>query len=187
MEKEKKKVLVILAEGFEETEALVPIDLLRRAGSHVCISSLSDKVVTGSHGIRIESDTKLSEVLDDSFHALVLPGGMNGAENLSKSEEVKKIIFNMNNENKFICAICASPAVVLAPLGILDGKRAVCYPGMEVKDRDITFGTDNVCKYDNIITSRGMGTSMEFGLKIVESLYGNAISEELAKKVCYSY
>ncbi|MBL7155825.1 MAG: DJ-1/PfpI family protein [Candidatus Omnitrophica bacterium] len=167
-----KKVLIILAEGFEEIEAMAPIDILRRADIDVTVAGLSGLEVTGGHGIKVLADKKLDNV-NEEFDGLVLPGGSLGAENLAKSEKVKNLIKNMNEKRKVIAAICASPAVVLVPTGILYGKKATCYPGMEKEFLDnIKFTDESVVVDGNIVTSKGPATAVLFGVKIAEILSG---------------
>lgn len=178
-----KKALVILAEGFEEIEAVTPIDILRRAPVEVIIAGLNNKEVRGAHGIKINTD-----VLFDDFRqeidALILPGGSPGAENLAKSPKVAGLINKVFKAGKIIGAICASPALVLEPTGILKGRRATCYPGMEkLFSPDVKFSAEAVVREDNIITSRGPGTALLFALKIVEALIDKKTAEGLAEKV----
>jgi len=179
----KKKVLVLLADGFEEMEAVICIDILRRGGLETKIACLKKNlVVCGSRNIKIQADMKLSEIkqLPD---AIVLPGGMPGAENLANSKEANKLIKNCNNEKKIIAAICASPAIVLIPLGILDGKRATCYPQFEEKfGAKTAFVNEAVVVDGNIVTSQGPGTVFYFALKIVELLQGKDTAETVRKR-----
>lgn len=177
-----KKALVLLAEGLEEIEAITIIDILRRADIDVVACSLEEKTVTGAHGIKIIADKSLDEFRDE-VDAIILPGGMPGAEHLAGSQKLKELLQKMHKENKLIAAICASPAVVLNPAGILDGKKATVYPGME-KDfgKDIIFSQDKVVIDGNVITSRGPGTALLFSLAIVEKLVGKGVSEELKKR-----
>ena len=180
-----KKVLVILADGFEEMEALSPIDLLRRAGASVTVAGLGKTEITSSRKVKVLCDKLLSETDIDNWDAVVLPGGMPGATNLAASEDVKKRILSTYSAGKFVCAICASPAVVLAPLGIIDGKKAVCYPGMEKGLDKIKFCADKVLRTDNIITARGAGCALEFGLEIVSALFTREKADDLAIAIVY--
>lgn len=176
-----KKALVILADGVEEIEAVSCIDILRRAGINVTTAGLNDIKVTGSRKIILLADKKLSE-LTEEFDACVLPGGSTGAENLSHSEKVKSIIKQMHQKGKLIAAICASPAVVLAALGILDNKSATCFPGMqEYFNKNTTYKNSPVVIDGNVITSQGPGTSLLFALTIAEKLCGKEISDEVRK------
>ncbi len=174
-----KKALVILADGFEEIEAVSCVDILRRAGVDVVLAGLNDIKAIGSRKLILLADKKLAEIKDD-FDACVLPGGSIGAENLSHSEIARSIIKKMYQDGKLIAAICASPAVVLAPLGILDNKSATCYPGMqEYFNKSTTYKNSPVVIDENIITSQGPGTSLLFALTIVEKLCGKEISDKV--------
>ncbi|PIU39866.1 MAG: DJ-1 family protein, partial [Candidatus Omnitrophica bacterium CG07_land_8_20_14_0_80_50_8] len=126
----KKTALIVLADGFEEIEAVTPIDVLRRAGIEVIVAGVGKREVTGAHDITVETDLML-EQYQGIPDAVVLPGGMPGAANLNQSEALKDLLQKMKRAGKIIAAICASPAVVLAPNGILEGKKATCYPGFE--------------------------------------------------------
>ncbi len=174
-----KKALIILADGFEEIEAVTCIDILRRAGTKTVVAGLTTKKVTGSRKIVIQSDMLLSEAAS-GFDALILPGGTEGAKKLAASGLVKSLIKTFFDKGLLVAAICAAPAVVLAPSGILEKKRATCYPGMEKSfSSGIKHTTQSVVSDNNIITSQGPGTALEFALKIVEKL----INKEISKKV----
>ncbi len=174
-----KKVLILLAEGFEEIEAVTPMDVLRRAGLEVTIAGVTGKNVKGAHGISIEAD-----VLIDQYHetpdALILPGGMPGAQNLAKSPRVAELIKKVHAQKRIVGAICAAPALAVAPTGILNGRTATCYPGFE-KDflKEIKFSENRVVMDENIITSRGPGSALEFSLKLVEQLVGKEKAQSL--------
>lgn len=181
-----KKAVVILAEGFEEIEAVTIIDILRRAGVDVTVAGLGNLKIKGSHGINITTDKKLDECGLD-YDACIFPGGMPGATNLAASEKVKKLIEKMNSEGKLIAAICASPAVVLSPTGVLKNKSATCYPGMESNfSKDTFYKEDGVVADGNIITSRGPATALEFSFVTVEKLLGKAVSDKLRKSTLAS-
>lgn len=178
-----KKALVILADGFEEIEAIVPIDILRRAQIEVIVAGLSNKLVTGSHGIRVSADILLDEFKVD-IDALILPGGSPGAENLAKSSKVASLIHRMFKAGKLIGAICASPALVLEPTGILKGKKATCYPGMETLfSPEVRFSKDSVAREANLITSRGPGTALAFSLAVVEALTDKNTAEAIKERI----
>lgn len=169
-----KKALVILAPGFEEIEAITPIDLLKRAGISVTVCGVGSISIKGARAqMTFVTDKNITEVNED-FDALILPGGMPGAANLAASQKVHELIQKANKDGKIIAAICASPVVVLTPLGILKDKKATCFPGMEkdfdpsTKFKDLATVVDG-----NIITSRGAGTSFDFSLKIIEKLLGD--------------
>ncbi|MBI4394885.1 MAG: DJ-1/PfpI family protein [Candidatus Omnitrophica bacterium] len=176
-----KKVLVILAEGFEEIEAITPVDVLRRAGVEVTLAGLSARTVSGAHGVKFQADVTLDEYRDLP-DAIILPGGMPGAQNLAESKKVAELIKKMNAQKKVVGAICAAPALALAPTGILDGKRATCYPGFEKNfSSAITFSKDRVVRDGNIITSRGPGSALEFALELVEQLVGCEKAKKLSE------
>ncbi|MBU1084448.1 MAG: DJ-1 family glyoxalase III [Candidatus Omnitrophota bacterium] len=179
----KKQALVILADGFEETEAVTVIDVLRRSEINVTIAGLVSAVVTGGHNISIKCD-KIIEECKGPYDALILPGGTPGAENLASSEKVKEMISSMKEKGKIIAAICASPAIVLAPIGILDRKKATCYPGMERGfSSNVIFTGEDVVQDGRIITSKGVGTALVFALKIAENLVGKPKAEMIAEQV----
>lgn len=177
------KVLVILADGFEELEALSPIDVLRRAGAVVTVAGLDKKEITSSRGVCVVCDTVLNQTSADAWDAVVLPGGMPGALNLHNSNEVSQVVLNVHGNGGLVCAICASPAVVLAPLGVLNGVKACCYPGMESQAPGVEFLQDRVVKDKNIITARGAGCAVEFALAVVSALYGEKKAEQLASSM----
>ncbi|MDP8299552.1 MAG: DJ-1/PfpI family protein [Candidatus Tantalella remota] len=179
------EALMILAEGFEEVEAVTPLDVLRRAGVIVTVAGVGGKNIAGAHGISISADIVLEEYkgLPD---AVILPGGLPGAENLAGSTKVKDILTRMNSEGRLIAAICASPALVLAPAGILDGKKAACYPGMEKTfSTGIHFVSEKVVQDGNIITSKGPATAFAFGVKIAENLVGKDKADMIAQQMLY--
>ncbi|MGB2631265.1 MAG: DJ-1 family glyoxalase III [Candidatus Omnitrophota bacterium] len=182
----KKKAIVVLANGFEEVEAATPIDVLRRAGIDVIVAGLEDDTVTGAHGMMFKTDTVLEKIktLPD---AVIFPGGMPGAENLARSSKVKDMILAMDSGKKLIAAICASPALVLAPLGVLDGKKATCYPGMDENfSAKVKCAKEKVVQDGNVITSRGPGTAFDFSLKIAENLAGKETADMVGKQMLYS-
>lgn len=164
--------LVCFAKDFEETEGIVPVDIMRRAGIEVTVAGVGSKTITSAHGINIVCD-KIIEECDEAYDIIVLPGGP-GAINLTKNFDVMRRIVN-TAQNGLVCAICAAPAVVLGNTGLLEGKVAVCYPGTEVVAPNVKFSKNKRCVVDgNIITAAGPGVAVEFALKIVET----AISKE---------
>lgn len=182
----KKTALIVLAEGFEEIEAVTPADVLRRVGIDVTIAGLRKRSVKGAHGIKIETDILFAEykTLPD---VVIFPGGMPGAENLASSLEVKELILRMNAKKKLIAAICASPAILLAPIGILDGRKATCFPGYEKNFRStIEFTKQKTVQVENIITSQGPGTAADFSLKIAENLTSKSTADMIAQQMLYS-
>ncbi len=175
-----KKVLVPLADGFEEIEAITIIDGLRRAGLEVITAGLPGTLVKGAHEIKIIADKKLEDINTDEFDVLVLPGGYPGYVNLGNSQKILNTIKNFDSQKKIICAICGSPSV-LAKAGILDERKATIYPGME-KEIPRPRG-EKVVVDENVITSQGPGTAVDFVLKIVEVLLGKHNSERLKREL----
>ena len=178
-----KNVLVLLADGFEEIESITCIDLLRRAALDVKAVSITGEIlINGSRGITVRADTKISDI-EELPDALVLPGGMPGAENLASSKEVIALIKKCFDEGRIIAAICASPAIVLAPNGVLDGKKATCYPGFEEKFTEkTTYVNEKVVVDGNIISSQGPGTSSFFALEIIKHLKGEDVAETVKRR-----
>ncbi len=174
-----QNVLVLLAEGFEEIEAMASVDILRRADINVILCGLKSKTVKGAHDIKVLADTTLDN-LNADIDAVLLPGGMPGAANLAASKRVAEIIRTTHGKGGVVAAICAAPALVLAPSGILEGKSATCYPGMEKGFGTKTaFRQEKVVVDGNIITSQGPGTALEFALAVVEKLAGKEIAGSL--------
>jgi 4-methyl-5(b-hydroxyethyl)-thiazole monophosphate biosynthesis len=183
-----KNAIVLLADGFEEVEAVTPIDYLRRAGITVTIAAIGDALsVKGARGITVNADTSLRDVLQTnqtvSWDAIIIPGGMPGAANIAASMEASGLITEMVAAGKLVCAICASPALVLAPLGILSGKVFTCYPGMEGQVQGGAWTEERVAIDGNIITSRGAGTAGEFAVTIIDQLLDEAEGDRIAQSV----
>lgn len=179
------KVYIFLADGFEEIEGLMVVDLLRRAEIDITMVSIMDtKKVTGAHGITIEADVLYDNVDFSQAKMLVLPGGMPGTKYLGEHKALVAMLKAFNDKNKLIAAICAAPSI-LGVNGILKGKKATCYPGFEDKLVDALLSTDPVVKDQNVITSRGLGTAIPFALKIIELLKDKDTSELIAKSIIY--
>ena len=178
-----KKVLIALANGFEEIEAVSIIDVLRRAGLDVVVAGVGGRQISGAHGLKVEADATVEEQ-EGLPDAIVLPGGMPGAENLKNSKALNDLLIKMNKDSQTIGAICAAPALVLKPAGILNGRKATCYPGFEDQFGDqVTFTQGNVVKDGHVITSRGPGSAIEFALALVENLVDSETAEDLAEKL----
>lgn len=168
-----RRVLVPLAQGFEELEAVTIVDILRRAGLEVVVASLAGGTVTGSHGIRIEADAVLADVVDADFDAIALPGGMPGADNLKRDPRIAALVRRLHGAGRPVAAICAAP-MVLDAAGVLDGRRATSYPGF-LKDAAKARVVDEAVVADGgVITSRGPGTALDFALALVAELAGPA-------------
>lgn len=173
------KCYIMLAEGFEEIEAVAVYDIVKRASVETFfVSVYGEKTVKSSRGMKIVPDKSLSDISSiEADDVIVLPGGMPGTLNLKKSDELAKIIVNHNNSNGILAAICAAPSI-LGEMGLLKGKKATCYPGFEESLLDALFTEEAVVYDGNIITSRGAGTAVYFALEIV-SLVKN--KQEAAK------
>lgn len=175
-------IYLFLAPGFEEIEATAPLDLLRRAKAEVRTVGVGSRRVTGSHGIEIAADLEEKELDRSDMEMVVLPGGMPGTRNLENSPAVRESIGFCAENGKKVAAICAAPSI-LGHMGLLRGHRAVCFPGYEAE-----LGADEVlfaptCVSGNIITARGAGVAVEFGLKLVEVLFGEEKSKEIREKI----
>lgn len=169
------RVLVPLAQGCEELEAITIIDLLRRAGIEVITAGLDAENITASRGVKLIPDTDLESALKDDYEMIVLPGGLPGADHLGNDERLKAALKTMANDDKYIAAICAAPKV-LANAGLLKGKTATSYPGFldDPEFTGITLSDAAVVKDGKIITSRGPGTAIDFALELIEALSGRA-------------
>ena len=172
-------IYMFLAEGFEEVEALAPLDLIRRAGLEIKTVGVGSKTIVGSHGIPVVADMTADELSDDTPDMVILPGGMPGTKNLDACETVHKVIADAIGNDAYICAICAAP-MILGKLGLVRGKNAVCYPGFEKYLDGATVSDKKVVRDGKIITAKGMGAAVEFGLAIVEALRGAKTADELA-------
>lgn len=185
-EKIMANVYVFTADGFEEIEGLTVVDLMRRAGAQVQMVSISDGLaVKGSHGIEIKADTFFEDVDFGQADLLVLPGGMPGTLHLGEHQGLTKLLTETAAQGKRVAAICAAPSV-LGGLGLLKGKRAVCYPGFEDKLTGAQVGTEEVVTDGNITTSRGLGTAILFALELISLLFGQEKAEEIGASVIYS-
>jgi 4-methyl-5(b-hydroxyethyl)-thiazole monophosphate biosynthesis len=183
MEATMKTACVLLAEGFEEVEAVTPIDYLRRAGVDVKILGVTGRSVSGSHGIRVEAELG-AEGFSQDFDCIVVPGGGRGADNIAASAPATFLIKRHFAAGKLVAAICAAPAVVLhGACDILKGRRFTCFPGLEAKVSGATFSRDRVVRDGNLITSRSAGTAGEFSRAVVEALLGADEATELVEKV----
>ena len=172
------KVLVPLADGFEEIEAITIIDVLRRGGVEVTTASLNQgEEVHGANGVTILANTLLKYVSSDEFDMIVLPGGIPGAENLRDSDKVQELIKEFKKD-KLVGAICAAP-IALYSAGVLKGEEFTCYPGYEQVIKDASFKEEKVVESENILTSRGPGTAICFSLEIVKKLVGVETYEQL--------
>lgn len=182
------KVILFLAEGFEEVEALTVVDYLRRKDILVDTISITDnETVKGAHDIIVITDKKIDEVNElDSYDGVVIPGGMPGASNLRDDNKVIEIIRTMNDSGKLVASICAGP-MVLERAGVIKGKKVTSYPGYEKVLKDCIYKEEPVVIDGNIITSRGPYLAVEFSIEIIKYLHGHEKAEELKKDILYKY
>ena len=180
-----KKVYIFLADGFEDIEGLTVVDLLRRAGVDIrTVSIKNTKEVQTAHGICLLTDEVFGEVDFSDADMLVLPGGMPGTLHLGDCEGLKGFLMKAAEENGRIAAICAAPTV-LGKLGLLNGRKAICYPGMEDGLTGAEVTVEPVVTDGNITTSRGLGTAIPFALRLIEELSGKETADRIAESVVY--
>lgn len=179
------KIAVFLAEGMEEIEALTVVDICRRAQMDVqMVSVTNEKMVTSSHGVSVQADVLLSEVSFEELDMIVLPGGMPGTRNLEACQLLMEQVDAFNEKEKGVAAICAAPSI-LGHRGILNGRNACCYPGFEEELSGAAVSMHPVEVSGHVITSRGMGTAIEFALAIVTYAEGNDCAEKIKKAIIY--
>lgn len=175
-------VYVFLADGFEEIEALTPVDILRRAGVCVQTVGVNGKTVTGSHAICVNTDLVQDEVTTDALEGIVLPGGKAGTENLEKSETVQSMIDYCCEHGLMIGAICAAPSI-LGHKNLLQGKKAVSFPDFQKELAGAVIGEEFVCTDGHIITAKGAGVSLDFALELVRYLVNTHKSDEIKGQI----
>ncbi|XP_075490546.1 protein DJ-1 homolog B-like [Primulina tabacum] len=181
------KVLVPIANATEEMEAVIIIDVLRRAKAEVVVASVEDKLeILASKNVKLVADVFLEEVVNHSYDLVVLPRGLGGAESFAKSTKLVNLLKKRRESNKLYGAICASPAMVLEPHGLLKGKKATAFPAICHKLSDQSEIENRVMIDGNLITSRGPGTAMEFSLDIFEKFFGRDKALEVAKTMLFS-
>lgn len=171
-------IYVFLANGFEEIEALAPVDILRRAELDVKTVGVGGKVITGSHGISVTADIEEKDVTTDDMEMMILPGGMPGTLNLEKSPIVTACAKYCAANNIYVAAICAAPSI-LGHLGLLEGKEAICFPGFEGELKGAHISEKHVCVDGHVVTAKGMGVATQFGL----TLAGLMAGEDVANKI----
>lgn len=176
-------VYMLLGTGFEETEAIAPLDLLRRAGVPVQTVGLNGKVIYGGHGIGVETDIEIGELDLTALEMVIIPGGLGGVASIRACREAMDALKFAADNGKFVAAICAGPTV-LADLGITDGKNATCYPGCEdgMGSANMVEGAAAV-RDGNVITGTSAGCAIPFGLALVEALKGSETAEAIAKQI----
>ena len=170
---------MFFADGFEEVEAIAALDVIRRAGIDIESIGIGSKEITGSHGITVICDKEDSDIItSDDLEGIILPGGMPGTMGLINSNVVDSFIDYCVSKDLLICAICAAP-MILGRKGILDGRNAVCFPGFEDELKGATISDEYVCTDGKIITAKGMGSAVNFGLAIVAAVKGKKIAHTL--------
>jgi len=175
-------VLVPMADGFEEIEFVTIVDILRRAGLDVVTAALKKSPVEGSHKIEIVSDALLDDIDYEKFDALVLPGGFPGFVNLGEDERILRLVSEMNEKRRYVAAICGGPSVFIKA-GILDGRKATINPAGRAQMKDDQHVDERVVVDGNIITSKAVGTALEFALELVGVFVGIKRKEDLAKEI----
>lgn len=177
-------VYIILGTGFEEAEALIPCDLLRRAGVETAFVGIGSRDITGGHGITLRADCTVEETELTAAQMLVLPGGLSGVQSILGSEKVLTSLKNMYAAGGYVAAICAAPTV-LASLGITDGREATCYPSME-NEMGAAHCVDRAAVADGkVITGRAAGSAFDFGLLLVKTLCGEEAAQRVAGSIYY--
>ena len=176
-------IYVLLAPGFEEIEALTPIDILRRCGAEVLTAGVLGKSVCGSHNITVEADILIDDIKKEDMECLIVPGGP-GYVNIEDSEEAISLIKYAAERDIFLCAICAAPSI-LGNLGLLDGKTATCFPGYEESLKGAKVTSEKAVIDGKIITAKGAGAAAEFGFLIAENVIGKQKAEEIKKAMQY--
>ncbi len=180
-----KKAGIFLADGFEDVEALATIDVLRRGGVDVQMIHVEGReTVVTARGIRLYTDRKLNEVCFSDLDAFILPGGLGGYQTLLANEKVQKEVKEGYERGKVIAAICAAPGV-LGKIGLLQGKKATIYPGMEEELKGADYIKDELVQDGKIITAPGMGKSIEFGLAILKELTSEENAKEIAQSIVF--
>jgi 4-methyl-5(b-hydroxyethyl)-thiazole monophosphate biosynthesis len=183
----RKNVLLPIANGSEEMEAIIIADTISRSGAKVIIASVDNLEVTCSRGIKLVADALLKDCINDTFDLIVLPGGLEGSEKLRDSKELIEMLKTQLRENRLVGAICAAPFLVLHHHGLLKQVKATCYP-YYIEQLDEGYRSTNIVEFDkNIATSQGPGTALQFALKLVELLFGKDKSQKLADSMIASY
>ena len=176
-------VYMLLGTGFEETEAIAPLDLLRRAGIPTATVGVNGKIVYGGHGLGVEADIQLGDMDLTQLEMIILPGGLGGVQSVRASQAAMDALKFAWENRKFVAAICAGPTV-LADLGITDGKNATCYPGCETGMGNANVQANAACVRDgNLITGTSAGCAIPFGLALIEALKGTEAADAIAQQI----
>ena len=177
-------VYMFLADGFEEVEALAPLDIMRRANIEVVTVGVNGEYINGAHNIVVKADTLLKDISLENLEGVILPGGLGGTNNMDNSDDVKKVVSYAAENGKLVCAICAAPSI-LGKMGLLNGKEATCYPGFENTFGSGKYVKQSVVKCNNFITSDGMGSAYKFGFEITAALRGSDVAEKIKEQIQY--
>ncbi|HBG78657.1 MAG TPA: DJ-1 family protein [Phycisphaerales bacterium] len=180
-----QKILVAVADGIEELEAIAIIDCLGRAGAEITVASVNKIQITTCRKVKITADCLIADCLDKTYDLIALPGGMPGAEHFRNSRELVEILKKQKDSGRLYAAICASPAVVFEHHGLLFGKKATCFPAMAEKLKNKEAANQRVVVDGNCITSQGPGTAVEFAIKLVELLFGEKKADSVAKTMLF--
>ena len=175
-------VYMLLGTGFEETEAIAPLDLLRRAGAQIATVGINGKIITGSHGIPVTADIELEEMDLDAMDMIVLPGGLGGVNSIKACPKALEAVRYAYDNGKFVAAICAGPTI-LAQLGITDGKNATCYPGCEAQMGSANMVNAAAVTDGKVITGTSAGCAIPFGLALIKALKGKDAADAIAKQI----
>ena len=178
-------VYVLLAEGYEEVEALTPVDLLRRAGVETKLVGVTGETVCGAHGIKVVTDLSMEDIDLAQADMIVLPGGMPGTANLYADKRVTDAVRAMYDADKYVAAICAAPSVILGGMGLLEGRKATCYPGMEDGMKGAEAVSTTCVTDGKIITSCGVGGALDFACALITALVSREKADEIAASVVY--
>ena len=183
------KVYVFLADGFEDVEALIPVDVLRRGGVDVTTVSVMDdsQIVETAHNVQIVADAMIEDCDFSDADLLFMPGGMPGATNLYEHKGVRQAVLSQTKAGKKVAAICAAPAVVLAQLGVLDGKKATCYPGFEKLLTKAQYTADLVTVDGNITTAEGPAAAFPFAYELLSQLVSREVSDQIAEGMRFKH
>ncbi len=178
------KAIMLLGTGFEPLEAVAPCDILRRGGVEVVLASIGAQLVTAGHGVRIMADCTLDAVNADEADMVILPGGLGGVEAILASDAALELVRRVHARGGYVAAICAAPTI-LAALGLLEGKKATCYPGMEDRMSGALMQPCGTVRDGKILTGRAAGSAADFGLLLLAALRGEEAASQVAKEIVY--
>ena len=181
-----KNSVIFLANGFEEIEALTVVDVLRRASLRCDMCSIEDIEVTGSHGITVKADLVISDLVEENYNCLILPGGMPGAKNLKENKKIIELVKSFNKAGDLVAAICAAP-IVLKEADIIKDKKITSFPGVRSELVGCDYQEEIVVQDENLVTSRGPATAIQFAIQLAENLSGKETSEKLRQDMLVDF